>query len=173
MMSHIAAWDFQFLEDEFAMGEWWPYYRIGTNENPIYAYGSYGKNEFVTYTDAVDDTTEFYMNIRVKNTAKIPLLGCSIFLAGFPDAWDEPSPTKYHHPFENRWLVDRHNLSINMVFLDWSVRKVGLKQLWQLRWNKQKHTDGSSAWGNLNVVPDWNDPLQWPEWMRNAKNFDL
>ena len=46
--------------------------------------------------------------------------------------------TKYHHPFDNRWLVDRHHMAINMVFLDWSVRKVGLKQLWQLRWNREK-----------------------------------
>jgi prepilin-type N-terminal cleavage/methylation domain-containing protein len=173
MMSHIAAWDFQYLQDEFAMGEWFPYYRVGGDDNPIYAYGSYGKNEFVTYTDVVNDTSEYYMTIRVKNVAKIPLLGCSLFLAGFPDAWDEPSPVKYHHPFDNRWLVDRHHLAINMVNLDWSVRKVGLKQLWQLRWNRQKHQDGSSAWGHPNVVPDPYIPEEWPEWMRNAKNYDL
>ena len=69
------------------MGEWWPYYRVGTNENPIYAYGSYGKNEFVTYTtdDVVGDWIEnFYLNIRVKNAANVPLLGCSIFFSWVP-----------------------------------------------------------------------------------------
>ena len=177
IMSHIAAWDFQYLQDQFSMGEWWPYYRVGKrDENPIYSYGSYGKNEFVTYTtdDVVGDgLSDFYLNIRVKNTTKIPLLGCSLFLAGFPDAWDEPSPVKLHHPFDNRWLVDRHNLSINMVFLDWSVRKVGLKQLWQLRWNRQKHADGSSAWGHPDVVPNPEEPEEWPKWIQPAKNYDL
>jgi len=58
--------------------------------------------------------------------------------------------------------------------LDWSVRKVGLRQLWSLRWTRQKDpaTD-QIGWGNLNIVPDWNDPMVWPEWMRNAKNYDL
>ncbi|MHC4467511.1 MAG: type II secretion system protein, partial [Planctomycetota bacterium] len=181
MMSHIAAWDFQFLEEEFATSVWWPYYRAGTDTNPIYAYGSYGKNEFVTYTteDAVGEwaSSDFYLNIRVKNVAKIPLLGDCDFAGGFPHVEDIPAETKFHGaPIDddetNRWNLDRHRLSVNLTFLDWSVRKVGLRQLWSLKWSKQMDDAGLNAWRIPNV-PDWNDPMQWPEWMRNSKNYDL
>jgi hypothetical protein len=93
--------------------------------------------------------------------------------------WDEPAPTRIHHPWGdddggeiNRWNLDRHRLSVNLVFLDWSVRKVGLRQLWSLHWSRQKNESGA-GWGNLEVVPNWNDPEQWPEWMRKSKNYDL
>ncbi|MHC4256267.1 MAG: hypothetical protein ACYSUL_11765, partial [Planctomycetota bacterium] len=72
----------------------------------------------------------------------------------------------------NRWNLDRHRLSVNLTFLDWSVRKVGLRQLWSLKWSKQMDDAGLNAWRIPNV-PDWNDPMQWPEWMRNSKNYDL
>jgi hypothetical protein len=170
----------QFLDDEFATSVWWPYYRLGTDTNPIFGYGSYGKNEFVTYTteDAVGDwTSDFYLNIRVKNVAKIPLLGDCDFAGGFPHAEDTPAKTRYHGaPVDddetNRWNLDRHRLSVNLVFLDWSVRKVGLRQLWSFKWSKQKDEAGLDAW-RIPYVPDWTKPEQWPKWMRKSKNYDL
>jgi len=172
--SPYAAWDFQYMAEDLSIGEWWPYYNVGTIENPIFAYGSYGKNEWVTDVGEYHERDLCYPNIRVKHVAQIPLLGCSDFMAGFPYAHDEPPDTRFHVPVgEARWCVDRHNLSINLVFLDWSVRKVGLKQLWQLRWSREKHDDGSSAWGHPDIVSDPEDPTQWPDWMRNAKNYDL
>jgi hypothetical protein len=54
-----------------------------------------------------------------------------------------------------------------MVFLDWTVRKVGLRQLWSLKWSKD------DAWGDLTVVPNPDKAEEWPEWMRASKNYDL
>jgi hypothetical protein len=54
---------------------------------------------------------------------------------------------------------------MNMMFLDWSVRKVGLKELWMFKWHRKYDTAGpwTTAGG---VMPD-----EWPEWMRHFKNY--
>ncbi len=31
-------------------------------------------------------------------------------------------------------MVDRHSGGVNGLFLDWSSRKVGVKELWTLKW---------------------------------------
>jgi prepilin-type N-terminal cleavage/methylation domain-containing protein len=180
----LAAWDYRFLMEEgLVYQEFWDqmYVKVGDE----YAYGSYGKNVYVSSADVIEPEDEeyylWYRNIRVKGVARIPLFGDCNYTGGFPRATDEPADTLLHGPVDmdniNRWNIDRHKLSVNFVFLDWSVRKVGLRQLWSLRWSKEKDpSDPSvSGWGNLNVVPDWEDPLDpgWPEWMRNSKNYDL
>jgi prepilin-type N-terminal cleavage/methylation domain-containing protein len=182
----LAAWDFTFLAGDVVMGEFWDqqHYKIGDQ----YAYGSYGKNPWVSEasTDLIGDDfytyKNYFLNVRVKNVSQIPLFGDANFTGGFPHVHDEPSNLKFHGPVDwpneiNRWNLDRHKLSVNFVNLDWSVRKVGLKQLWQLRWSRELVTDENgvnvSGWNNQSVVPDWNDPLQWPEWMQKAKNYDL
>jgi len=38
--------------------------------------------------------------------------------------------------------INRHNGGVNALFLDWSVRKVGLKELWTLKWYRQYDTSG-------------------------------
>jgi hypothetical protein len=143
------------------------------------------KNEWITtphdYTKDDDFYVwqHFFLNIRVKNTSRIPLQGDSNFAAGFPHSYDTPATYRLHGPVDggggetNRWNLDRHRLSVNLVFLDWSVRKVGLRQLWEIRWNREINNNGASNWGNLSIVPDWRDPMQWPEWMRQSQNYDL
>jgi prepilin-type N-terminal cleavage/methylation domain-containing protein/prepilin-type processing-associated H-X9-DG protein len=180
----LVAWDFQVVVGIGAE----PVYESMFAINGKWAYGSYAKNTFVTNGDAFPATRfasehswiyEYcYKNVRVKRVSQIPLFGDGLWMGGWPDAHTEPAETYYHDPENvNIWNIDRHSLSVNMVFLDWSVRKVGLRQLWSLKWSKQTVDDENGisvpAWGNLSVVPDWNDPLQWPEWMRNSKNYDL
>ena len=53
-----------------------------------------------------------------------------------------------------------------MLFIDLTVRKVGLKQLRIFKWNREY---------DLNVCP-WTKaggvwPTDWPEWMINFKEF--
>ena len=47
---------------------------------------------------------------------------------------------------------DRHNGGINIAFMDLSVRKVGMMELWQLKWHKQFDTTVGSR-------------MVWPKWM--------
>jgi prepilin-type N-terminal cleavage/methylation domain-containing protein/prepilin-type processing-associated H-X9-DG protein len=61
--------------------------------------------------------------------------------------------------------INRHDGSVNSLFLDWSVRKVGLKELWKLKWHKEFNTNGS--WTAAGGVK----PEDWPEWMREFKDY--
>ncbi|MHC4206582.1 MAG: type II secretion system protein [Planctomycetota bacterium] len=63
------------------------------------------------------------------------------------------------------FCINRHNGYINGLFLDWSVRRIGLKELWTLKWSEDSDTAGrwTKAGGIL--------PEDWPEWMRNFKDY--
>jgi prepilin-type N-terminal cleavage/methylation domain-containing protein len=183
----LMGWDFQIIGDIVDS-----FYEQMFTINNQWAYGSYGKNAFVSNADIYAMRTGLeeghswmyeycYKNIRVEGVSRIPVFGDSQWMGGWPTVYTEPALTRLHGPDGgdslNQWNLDRHNMSVNLVFLDWSVRKVGLRQLWSLKWSKQTVDDENGinvpAWGNLSVVSDWNDPLQWPEWMRNSKNYDL
>ncbi len=63
------------------------------------------------------------------------------------------------------FCINRHNGHVNGLFLDWSARKIGLKELWTLKWNLQ--FDTANAWTKAGVVR----PEDWPEWMRRFKDY--
>ncbi|MHC4458183.1 MAG: type II secretion system protein [Planctomycetota bacterium] len=173
----LAAWDFRALADDpFIATEADSYYLIDGQ----WAYGSYGKNPWVSdcSTELMGEGDYYayenhFLNVEIRNVNQIPLFGDCNYTGGFPHVHDQPSEFRYHGPVDmepgeiNRWNLDRHKLSVNLLFLDWSVRKVGLKQLWQLRWSQEK------GWGDLRIIPDPEDPTDWPDWMQRAKNYDL
>jgi hypothetical protein len=51
-----------------------------------------------------------------------------------------------------------------MCFVDTSVRKVGLKELWTLKWHREFDTEG--PW----VKKPGNNP-KWPDWMKRFKDY--
>ena len=53
----------------------------------------------------------------------------------------------------------------NKLFQDWSVRKVGLKENWTLKWHPEFDTSG--PWTMAGGV----QPEDWPEWMRRFKEY--
>ena len=61
--------------------------------------------------------------------------------------------------------TNRHSGGVNMLFLDWSVRKVGLKELWTLTWGDDFDTAG--PWTKAGGV----QPTDWPQWMRKFKDY--
>jgi prepilin-type processing-associated H-X9-DG protein len=62
-----------------------------------------------------------------------------------------------------RVCINRHSGYVNVNFMDFSARKVGLKELWELKWSRKWFTDRS---GN----PDY-DPPAWPQWMEKFKDY--
>jgi len=180
-----SAWDFGYLvSGEPSLGEWYDYYNVGTEDRPIFAYGSYGENAWVADScfcgENYHDWDNYFRTIRVRNSSRIPVLGDAEWAGGFPYAEDMPVEVEVRDGiFEgdgeiNRFVHNRHRYSVNWVFLDWSVRKVGLRQLWSLRWSDQKDEAGNTAW-RIPIVPNWNlraDP-PWPQWMWSSQNYDL
>mgnify|MGYP000876009773 CR=1 FL=1 len=65
----------------------------------------------------------------------------------------------------NMFLMDRHGRSVNGMFLDWSVRRVGLKELYTLKWASD--FDRTNRWTKAGGV----QPDDWPKWMRECKDY--
>jgi prepilin-type N-terminal cleavage/methylation domain-containing protein/prepilin-type processing-associated H-X9-DG protein len=61
--------------------------------------------------------------------------------------------------------INRHNGTLNALFLDWSVRPVGLKELWTLKWHGDFNTAGPWTRGG-GVKPE-----DWPPWMRKFRDY--
>jgi prepilin-type processing-associated H-X9-DG protein len=64
-----------------------------------------------------------------------------------------------------RCCINRHDGAVNSLFVDGSVRKVGLKELWTLKWHRSFITAG--PWTKAGGVQAEN----WPEWMRPFKDY--
>jgi prepilin-type processing-associated H-X9-DG protein len=62
-------------------------------------------------------------------------------------------------------VINRHDGGMNSLFLDWSVRKVGLKEPWTLKWHRE--FDTANKWTLAGGV----QPEDWPEWMRKFKDY--
>ena len=64
-----------------------------------------------------------------------------------------------------RFALNRHDGFVNVLFMDWSTRKCGLKELWTLKWHKTYDVTG--PWTTAGGV----QPVDWPEWMRSFKDY--
>jgi prepilin-type N-terminal cleavage/methylation domain-containing protein/prepilin-type processing-associated H-X9-DG protein len=79
------------------------------------------------------------------------------------ESWYAYPPWGYQ-PWSTR-CINRHNGGVNYLFMDWSARKVGLKELWTLKWHKQ--FDAAGPWTKAGGVR----PEDWPPWMRLLKDY--
>jgi len=64
-----------------------------------------------------------------------------------------------------RICINRHRGYTGCAFMDSSARKVGLKELWTLKWHRQFNTAG--PWTLAGGV----GPSDWPEWMRHFRDY--
>jgi prepilin-type processing-associated H-X9-DG protein len=79
-------------------------------------------------------------------------------------------PPAYHGAIDrhtkNYVCINRHETGFtNVLFLDFSVRKVGLKELWTLKWVPDYETAGPWTKAGGVLAGDW------PEWMRQFKDY--
>ena len=134
---------------------------------PDGTFGSYGFNEWLCNRNS----DNYYRNVTAKPADRIPLFLDSYWYDLWPHSVDEPPLTD--GATENlagsnemrRVCLNRHNAAVNGAFLDWSVRKIDLKELWTLKWHRNfdTHGDWTIAGG---VQSD-----RWPEWMRGMKDY--
>lgn len=83
-----------------------------------------------------------------------------------PRPTDEPPPCEgVVYQCMSLFCTARHGRTINGAFMDWSVRRIGLKELWTLKWHREYNTAGSwtKAGGAL--------PQDWPKWMRQFRDY--
>ncbi len=131
---------------------------------PAGTWGSYGINHWL-YVAADDPlygqaSKDYWGTVNVKGSGNIPLfLDCWFWCAGpenddTPPAGDGPEyRIEPHTNSMNRFCINRHQQGINGVFLDYSARKVWLKDLWHVKWAKNF---------NINApCPNWETEAPW------------
>jgi prepilin-type N-terminal cleavage/methylation domain-containing protein/prepilin-type processing-associated H-X9-DG protein len=124
-------------------------------------YGSYGINNWVhdppdAYVADEAKRREFWRTIIVTGGASytIPVFGDCVWEGTASDTLDPPPLTPAVKPSGDKggmweFCIPRHGGAINMTFLDGSAKKVGLKQLWNLKWSRNFKTGRNIRW------PDW------------------
>lgn len=148
----------------FAEGARCPFGAWSTNPDGGLAFnGSYCVNLWVSTGSVGRDPARFWRTPYVSDAAYAPLLLDGNWRDAEPWAYDEASPYDGFcwEPNQNemkRVCINRHRGAVNSAFLDLSARKLGLKQLWKLKWYRDWPSDAGPASG-------------WPEWMGNLKDY--
>ena len=146
-------------------------YSFKSDENGTsYSYSSsWSYTSHVGESDTQQDS-RYWKNAYVTNSNNVPLVFDSWWLYGYCNP-DDPPPKSNAIPRvdlsvqANHLCMDRHSKAINSVFMDFSVRKVGLKELWVLKWYPEYNTAG--RWTRAGGVR----PENWPKWLRNCKDY--
>jgi len=139
-------------------------------------YGNYGWNGSVGLYPQVfrGVAQQWWVTSDVRGANNVPVISDSAWTAcGIRDANEGP-PEFEAIPTVDAWdfsypppmcCINRHDGTINAVFLDFSVRKVGLKELWTLKWSPRYNTTGD--WTTAGGV----ETSDWPKWMRGFKDY--
>jgi len=132
---------------------------------------SYGFNEWLTMgamasRKRVRHYAAGWDVFSLKERYKIPALLDSKWPYGHPKPDNRP-PQSYREGANNMkcFCMNRHNGHINGLFLDWSVRRIGLKELWTVKWHPGFNTEG--PWTQAGGV----ERQDWPQWMRPFKDY--
>ena len=136
--------------------------------------GSYGINDWVyngsSSTWGISVVDRNFNRPNIENAETIPLFLDCVHIGSIPFSGDAPpeydADPYYYQSLMGRYCMDRHgNGTINVLFLDSSVRSIGLKELWTLKWHREFDTRG--PWTKAGGV----NPEDWPEWMQGFTDY--
>jgi len=138
--------------------------------------GSYGPNGWICNPHLSSlwgrgPISDYWRRPGIRGLTNIPVFSDMWYVDAWPRYFDVP-PMSDGPPLDRtnvdemkRVCVNRHNAALNILFMDWSARKVGLKELWTLKWHRSFNTEG--PWTKAGGV----QPGDWPQWMRNFKEY--
>ncbi len=127
-------------------------------------HGSYGFNNWL-YNPSPgvtalkgNPTRKNWRYCNVDGAGYIPVFMDSWWQGGFPNSSSEPTPyngwTGEDRENEMKYFCTNHHGGyLNCLFMDWSTRKVAIKNLWDLKWHNEYDLRAP-------------DPI-WPAWMEN------
>jgi prepilin-type N-terminal cleavage/methylation domain-containing protein len=129
-------------------------------------YGSFGLNGWVANdTDGIHEDKN-WRSIHVKHSYEVPVFVDCQWVDGLPEPYDRPPeydgecPWQWYGNAMQSFCINRHNGTVNSVFMDTSARPIGLKELWELNWRRQWVRDRAAA----------GTPV-WPEWMDGFRDY--
>jgi len=139
-----------------------------TSPGPPFA-SSYGFNDWL-FNAFSGGLTSFGLRgpdiYSLKQKLRLPvLLDCALYGSGPRERDRPPMFEDFFFMGMGSFCLNRHDAHTNGLFLDWSVRRIGLKELWTLKWSMEFDTAG--AWTKAGGVR----PEDWPEWMRGFKDY--
>ena len=101
--------------------------------------GSYGINGWL-YRPNGPKNPNPYLRFPVKDAAEIPILGDCIQPWTLATGGGDPVPTNLINPEPwsgvGNYCIDRHQMAVNLVFLDGHAEHVPLADLWRLKWSQ-------------------------------------
>jgi len=139
--------------------------------------GSYSINNWTNHMtqDRGDRKEEwFWKTVRTsKGLNNIPVFGDNTWHDAWPRHTDEPPPLPDSASWGSfgsknemwQFCIDRHGGFVALLFMDWTVRKVGIKELWTLKWHREFDTAGDYTKAGGMKQSDW------PPWMRHYKDY--
>jgi prepilin-type N-terminal cleavage/methylation domain-containing protein len=139
------------------------------------AMGSYGINDWCA-NPTEDEAGNYWWSFPAKyawrsqdakGASNAPILLDCLYTDGFPLHVDQPPeyPEVVHDSGDwgnnamQLFCIDRHQGGINGLFMGYNVRKIGLKQLWTLKWHRGFRTD---------KPPNWKTEAPW---LLNYRNY--
>jgi hypothetical protein len=103
---------------------------------------------------------------------RVPVFADSMFRGGAPmEAGQRGEPPNFEGEYTSphcemkHFCINRHNRFNNHLFMDWSVRRVGIKELWTLKWHREFDTAG--PWTKAGRNPQY----PWPVWLRAFPDY--
>ena len=137
--------------------------------------GSYGLNGYVLSTasgttfEGGRRTEDNWRTPQVKGANNVPLLVESLRFDFWPLETDPPATDEFEGwqgmNHMARCAINRHEGFLNSAFCDFSARKVGIKELWTLKWHKMFNTSGAYTKAGGMRTEDW------PVWLRRFKDY--
>ena len=133
--------------------------------------GSFGLNYVVQFGHYYPSSGPLhYSTVDSRGAAQMPVYLDSMIASVVPTEPDRGPP-----PYEgglggdcagfSTSLINRHDGGANCLFMDWSVRKIGLKEFWTLKWARGWNT--ANCWTRAGGVQS----EDWPEWMKGFKDY--
>jgi len=124
---------------------------------------SYALNEWIYDSDDTGggrSLEDYWRNTNNRGLNNIPVLGDAWYRSDAqpnhtddpPNFEGEPRTGMYEHEMR-LYCIPRHGNAVNMLFLDWSTRKVGLKGLWRLKWHRSFNVSAP--------LPNWAVEAPW------------
>lgn len=181
--------DCLWFDDELVEGANWshaawvdaPNYQSGDKPIEDYDYGSYTYNSWATTVPEGNYQLKDILTQNCWRTAPAQMSNnVPIILDGkWPSAWvddtDVPSgftsggvepqmPWSADTNNMDRVCTDRHYGYVVSLFADGSSRKIGLKELWMLKWHKNFDTHNNWATDQSGK--------NWPDWMSDCKDYN-
>jgi len=154
----------------------WPYAVIGD-------YGSTGNNGWiadppinVTPDDLGQDhpVAWNWRNFNISGAGQVPMHGGNQWIDAWPMVTDEIPlhEGESYNPYSDyshmvRICLNRHDGFVNWVFMDYSVRPVGLKELWRFKWHRRYDSSKAPTMADFNIASG-----NYDGWMKRFKNYD-